>query len=100
MPVTRKQDAKGRGDIRAWLGSLPAIKPQRGRPKKKPLLDGEEAANRGRPRKKPLLDGEEAANRGRPKKKPLLNGEEAANSGGDHSKKRNWFFYITGIMRK
>jgi hypothetical protein len=49
MPVTRKQkgDAKGRGDICAWFGSLPAIKPQRGRPKKKPLLNGEEAANSG-----------------------------------------------------
>ena len=49
MPVTRKQkgDAKGRGDIRAWLGSLPAIKPRRGCPKKKPLFDGEEAADSG-----------------------------------------------------
>ena len=49
MPVTRKQkgDAKGRGDIRAWLGLLPAIHPRRGRPKKKPLLDGEEAADSG-----------------------------------------------------
>jgi hypothetical protein len=31
MLVTRKQkgDAKGRGDIRAWLGSLPITKPPR-----------------------------------------------------------------------
>jgi hypothetical protein len=54
MLVTRKQkgDAKGRGDIRAWLGSLPITKPPRGRPKKKSLLDDEKAADGGDQAKK------------------------------------------------
>jgi hypothetical protein len=54
MLVTRKQkgDAKGRGDIRAWLGSFPITKPPRGRPKKKSLLDDEKAADGGNQAKK------------------------------------------------